>query len=599
MPQLAGKPSRTRRDLLALGAICAVAFFFGLTGHGLTNWQESVRLAAAQEMAAAGDWIVPTIHDRPYLAKPPLIYWCQLGIMTLRGGDTPTIFDLRLTVALAGLLGVLGTYALGRSIFADRPDPARPAFWSAAFLATGILFVRNARIGELDILIIPASLLAVGGLWAAWKSHAECARTRWGAIALAMLGFALAALAKGPPAVLTPLLAGYGAIVLSAVAHEPAIPGGSRWAPRLFIAGAAVSFLLCIPAISDADQFVGAIVFALAGGSVAGLLPRLFGRGVLHRLLGAAHRTHPVGALLAAGLALWAWTASVTARIGPEAAAAAARRETGENLNIFDLDAPMRMLEFLGYAGALGSIAAIAGFVWLGFGRPRVTRGMWVAIAWAVLPLLAISMLGKGVQRYLVPTLPGICLVGGLWFDHLLSRYRPKLAGPIAVALVALLAIGQGWWYGIERDNRFAHRSPRDFFAELSRPELGVDHTRIASLDVWTPAFDVYADAPVVPYKDIDTSFDFPHRFGTVEDMLRPLTRGAEPLVVLIRDGINPGHRDEPPAIERLEAHPLTIELGLAIEPIAVGAEFRVDKLRTPIRAVRLIPLPALNTPAD
>jgi len=588
-------PGRARRDLLALGAICAVAFFFGLTDHGLTNWQESVRLAAAREMAAAGDWMVPTIHGEPYLAKPPLIYWSQLAIATLRGGDAPTLFDLRLTVALAGLLGVLGTYALGRMIFEDRRDPTRPAFWAAAFLATGTLFVRNARIGELDILIIPASLLAIGGLWTAWKSHTERSRTHWPAIAVAMLGFALAALAKGPPAVLTPLLAGYGAIVLHAVSREPAIPGGSRWAPRLFIAGAAVSFLLCVPAISDTDQFVGAIVFALAGGSAAGLLPRLFGRGVLNKLLGAASRTHPVGALLAAGLALWAWTSTVIARIGPEAAASAARREASENLNVFDLDAPMRMLEFLGYAGALGSIAAIAGFVWLGFGRPRITRGMWLAIAWAVLPLVAISMLGKGVHRYLVPALPGICLVGGLWFDHVLTRYRPRFATPVAAALVILLAIGQGWWYGIGRDNSFGFRSPRDFFAELGRPELGVDNTRIVSLDFWTPALDIYADAPVVPYKDIDMSYDFPHRFGTVEDMLRPLTRGAEPRVVLLRDGVNPKHRDQPPAIRRLETPPLTIELGLAIQPIEIDAEFRVDKFRTPIRAVRLIPLPAAD----
>ena len=49
MQGTARNPGRTRRDLLALGAIWAVAFFFGLTDHGLTNWQESVRLALQDE----------------------------------------------------------------------------------------------------------------------------------------------------------------------------------------------------------------------------------------------------------------------------------------------------------------------------------------------------------------------------------------------------------------------------------------------------------------------------------------------------------------------------------------------------------------------
>ncbi|MEM9066701.1 MAG: glycosyltransferase family 39 protein [Planctomycetota bacterium] len=589
----APQPTTTRRDLLALGAICAVAFFFGLTDHGVTNWQEAVRLAAAQEMAAADDWLVPTIHGQAYLAKPPLIYWCQLAIAEIRGAPIPTLFDLRLTVALAGLVSVIGIYFLGRSLFADRPKPSRPAFWSAAFLATAVLFVRNARIGELDILIVPASVLAVGGIWLAWKSHLDRCTTSWSGIGLAMLGFALAALAKGPPAVITPILAGYGGILLHQITRHPVPIGGSQLAPRLFAAAAAGAAFLAFREVRDTNDAIGALFFAVSAGSLAGLLPRLFGRGVGCEIFVAYSRTHPVGALLIAGLTLWLWTASMD----PEITAEAARRETGENLKILVLAAPVRTLEFIGYAAGLGSVTAIAGFFWLGFGRPRITPGMWIAIAWAVLPLIAFSTLGKGVQRYLVPTLPGLCLVGGLWFDQLLSQLKGRSppATTAAGVLITILALGQGWWYGIERDNRFAHRSPRDFFASLARPELGVDNTRIASLDLWTPAFDVYAEAPVKPYHEIDTSFDYPHRVPRIEDMLAPLTRGSEPLVVLIRDGANPTRLDQPTAIERLEQHPLTQELGLAIEPMAIDADFRVDKFRTPIRAVRLIPLPSID----
>src|SRR5690606_9868631 len=69
-----------RRDLLALGALCAVTFFVGLTTHGLTNWQEAQRALVAQDMAQRGDWLVPTVNGAPYLAKPPLIYWAQLAL---------------------------------------------------------------------------------------------------------------------------------------------------------------------------------------------------------------------------------------------------------------------------------------------------------------------------------------------------------------------------------------------------------------------------------------------------------------------------------------------------------------------------------------
>ena len=67
-----------RNHVLALIAICAVTYFLGLATHGLTNWQEGQRALVAREMQQRSEWIVPTINGEPYLAKPPMIYWCQL-----------------------------------------------------------------------------------------------------------------------------------------------------------------------------------------------------------------------------------------------------------------------------------------------------------------------------------------------------------------------------------------------------------------------------------------------------------------------------------------------------------------------------------------
>jgi 4-amino-4-deoxy-L-arabinose transferase-like glycosyltransferase len=76
-------PTRARRtilELIALTLLCAFTYGFGPTHHGLTNWQEAQRALVAREMFDRGDWIVPHANARPYLAKPPLIYWCQLGL---------------------------------------------------------------------------------------------------------------------------------------------------------------------------------------------------------------------------------------------------------------------------------------------------------------------------------------------------------------------------------------------------------------------------------------------------------------------------------------------------------------------------------------
>src|SRR5436190_21855426 len=96
------------RDLLLLTALCWGTYLPGLTTVGLSNWQEAQRALVAREMQDRREWIVPTVDGRPYLAKPPLIYWCQLAIAGVRGERTGE-FELRLTVAVAGWRGVVGT----------------------------------------------------------------------------------------------------------------------------------------------------------------------------------------------------------------------------------------------------------------------------------------------------------------------------------------------------------------------------------------------------------------------------------------------------------------------------------------------------------
>ena len=49
-------PSPTRRHVLTLSAICAVAYFVGLTAHGVAAWHEGQKSAAWSLMSTSERW---------------------------------------------------------------------------------------------------------------------------------------------------------------------------------------------------------------------------------------------------------------------------------------------------------------------------------------------------------------------------------------------------------------------------------------------------------------------------------------------------------------------------------------------------------------
>ena len=232
-------------DLTLLTLLCLIAYFPGLNIYGPANWQEAQRAIVAQDMQRLDSWLIPTVNGRPYLAKPPLMYWCTLALAQIRGA-TVGLVDVRLTVAIAGLLGVLGTYLCARVILDDQSPfpllaPTRrrlatdawarsAAFWSALLLAGGVLYFRSSRIGELDILLVPACVLSIGAIVHAWRTGRMHGRTHWPAIALAALGAMAAAMTKGPPGLLAIVLGGYGGVLLADTHDLP--PGRGRLASR-------------------------------------------------------------------------------------------------------------------------------------------------------------------------------------------------------------------------------------------------------------------------------------------------------------------------------------------------------------------------------
>lgn len=582
------KPRCIWRDLALLTLLCAIVYGVGLTARGLSNWQESQRAAVAREMQARGEWLVPTLDGEAYLAKPPMMYWCQLALAEIAGRRTGEA-ELRLTVAVAGWLGVVALYLVARGLLrgdAERSGPhwhEHAAWWAALFLATGPLYVRSARTGELDALLVPFTVLAVGMIARAWRSHAERRRTDFLAVGLAVLAAVGAALTKGPPPLATIALAGYGAIALHA-----ASVGGRPRTPVLLAAaaaGQAVAFAVALVRAEpmDAGQWAGVVLHGAGIGFVLALVAALARPAAARECFVAFSRTHPVGVVGVPLLVVWGWLWLVGQRIGADVVVAAVDAEVEDNLRLLVAKAPLRNLGAASYGIALGSFAAIAGAVWLAVERPRVGRAWLVPLAWAGLPIIALSLAGKGVGRYLTPVWPGIALLGAIWFASLLrDAKRPRAIAGGAYAAAAALAAAQAWWYVAGPEVTGLGTSPREFVRELARPESGVDLTRLGMLEFDNPAVDFYADAPVESFLD-EWRENMPPRVGprTLEDLRAQLAAEGGWYTLLIRD-TQPEGQDPRPALERLAAR------GFEVREAPTESGFLIDHKASRVRAVRV-----------
>ena len=199
---------------------------------------------------------------------------------------------------------------------------------------------------------------------------------------------------------------------------------------------------------------------------------------------------------------------AVRSRVGADAVASAIERQTSENLQLFVIESPLRNLEAMSYGVGIGSVLMGTAAIWLLVHRRKdrvqLSVGHWVILAWVIGSYVAFSSMGKGVARYLTPMWPGMALMGGLWIMAMLgdARRARVLVRTLAVG-VAMLAIGQGWWYGIERDVRYSDRSPDAFVAALLASPVGVDVLRLGAVDFWDPRLDYYAGHHVQPFHDV------------------------------------------------------------------------------------------------
>ena len=219
---------RTERTRLALIAIVwLVAMFAGLGNTALWEPDEPRFAEATRQMFERGDFLTPWFNERPRFEKPILLYWLQTPFVAVLG---PTETAFRIPAALAGLLTLLLVYCLARDLVS-----AEAGLLAALTLATTFRFVLYARQSLTDV---PVTFFVTVSIWLFLRAHdAPEARSRRDAL-LAWAATGLAALTKGPVAVLGPAIW----IVFALIFHR------QTFLPRLHVVfGVLVAAAIALP----------------------------------------------------------------------------------------------------------------------------------------------------------------------------------------------------------------------------------------------------------------------------------------------------------------------------------------------------------------
>src|SRR5262245_40504038 len=157
--------------------------------YPLVDPDESRYAEVSREMLEAGDYIVPTRFGKPYLDKPPLLYWLTAGSFRAFGVSESSA---RLVPALAAMLTVMATYALGARLIGYAG-----AWLGGLSMLSCIGFLISGRFVFIDtLLMFCTTVCLLTGALAGRRTRFHMGR--W---AISSVACALGVLAKGPIAV--------------------------------------------------------------------------------------------------------------------------------------------------------------------------------------------------------------------------------------------------------------------------------------------------------------------------------------------------------------------------------------------------------------
>ncbi len=165
-------------------------------GHiPLFDEDEGEYAEVAVEMARSGDFVTPTLNGQAFFEKPILAFWLEAPLVQALGVHA---WVFRLPSLLACLLWVLLLVRFGRREWGET------AGWAAGFFcATALGVIVSADAAAMDGVLCLFVTAAGFDIYKAWKTSDR--RAEWRVFLWMALGF----LAKGPVAVVVPLLVSF------------------------------------------------------------------------------------------------------------------------------------------------------------------------------------------------------------------------------------------------------------------------------------------------------------------------------------------------------------------------------------------------------
>lgn len=148
-------PSLSVRDYALIVLLGAIVFGCSLVSGKVLSMHESVLPQSSREMYLAGEWVIPTNGDRPWLERPPLPQWVTITAIHLFG-DHRSEAAFRILPNLLGIVISLLTAGIAARLFGRRIG-----LYAGLILTTLFEFVRYAWLAEQDIFLATIVTLAV------------------------------------------------------------------------------------------------------------------------------------------------------------------------------------------------------------------------------------------------------------------------------------------------------------------------------------------------------------------------------------------------------------------------------------------------------
>lgn len=175
----------TPRDRTLIAIVSLLVLLPGTIGVSLTDRDEGWYAQVSREMLVSGDWGIPTYRGTPWLAKPPLLYWCT--------ATSFAVFGMHAWAGrLVSVLAMTGAVQVLASLTATMYGRRAALIAALGFVTAGL----PAIIGKMlltDALLLLCCLVAIRALW-----QIATASGGWLSCAAFWTAVGLGVLAKGP-----------------------------------------------------------------------------------------------------------------------------------------------------------------------------------------------------------------------------------------------------------------------------------------------------------------------------------------------------------------------------------------------------------------